>query len=140
MKLQAGLIVGLAIALPVDAHVAGGDALHAAILIIEDFRRREAGEDLDAESFGLLGHLTKILKRQFALDAECEPQVYGLGMKELWDINPEMHQPGLVIHSQGWPLTDAYGGGFLYHQSNGCLLYTSPSPRDRQKTRMPSSA
>ena len=44
---------------------------------------------------------------------------YGLGMKELWDINPEMHQPGLVIHSQGWPLTDAYGGGFLYHQSNG---------------------
>ncbi len=68
---------------------------------------------------GARGHLTKILKRQFALDAECEPQVYGLGMKELWDINPEMHQPGLVIHSQGWPLTDAYGGGFLYHQSNG---------------------
>ncbi|PDH67225.1 MAG: electron transfer flavoprotein-ubiquinone oxidoreductase [Sphingomonadaceae bacterium MED-G03] len=68
---------------------------------------------------GARGHLTKILKRQFALGAECEPQVYGLGMKELWDINPEMHQPGLVIHSQGWPLTDAYGGGFLYHQSNG---------------------
>jgi len=68
---------------------------------------------------GARGHLTKILKRQFALDAECEPQVYGLGMKELWDINPDMHQPGLVIHSQGWPLTDAYGGGFLYHQSNG---------------------
>ena len=68
---------------------------------------------------GARGHLTKILKRQFALGSECEPQVYGLGMKELWDINPEMHQPGLVIHSQGWPLTDAYGGGFLYHQSNG---------------------
>ncbi|MDO7835260.1 electron transfer flavoprotein-ubiquinone oxidoreductase [Sphingobium sp. HBC34] len=68
---------------------------------------------------GARGHLTKVLKRQFALDAECEPQVYGLGMKELWDIDPALHQPGLVIHSQGWPLTDAYGGGFLYHQANG---------------------
>ncbi|WP_298396705.1 electron transfer flavoprotein-ubiquinone oxidoreductase [Sphingobium sp.] len=68
---------------------------------------------------GARGHLTKILKRQFALDADSEPQVYGLGMKELWDIDPEKHQPGLVIHSQGWPLTDAYGGGFLYHQANG---------------------
>ncbi len=68
---------------------------------------------------GARGHLTKILKRQFALDADSEPQVYGLGMKELWDIDPAMHQPGLVIHSQGWPLTDSYGGGFLYHQANG---------------------
>lgn len=68
---------------------------------------------------GARGHLTKILKRQFALDADSEPQVYGLGMKELWDIDPEKHQPGLVIHTQGWPLTDAYGGGFLYHQANG---------------------
>jgi electron-transferring-flavoprotein dehydrogenase len=68
---------------------------------------------------GARGHLTKILKRQFVLDADSEPQVYGLGMKELWDIDPALHQPGLVIHSQGWPLTDAYGGGFLYHQANG---------------------
>ena len=68
---------------------------------------------------GARGHLTKILKRQFALDADSEPQVYGLGMKELWDIDPALHQPGLVIHSQGWPLTDAYGGGFLYHQAGG---------------------
>jgi len=68
---------------------------------------------------GARGHLTKILKRQFDLEADCEPQVYGLGMKELWDIDPAKHQPGLVIHSQGWPLTDAYGGGFLYHQANG---------------------
>lgn len=68
---------------------------------------------------GARGHLTKILKRQFALDANSEPQVYGLGMKELWDIDPAKHQPGLVIHTQGWPLTDAYGGGFLYHQANG---------------------
>ncbi|BAV63991.1 electron transfer flavoprotein-ubiquinone oxidoreductase [Sphingobium cloacae] len=68
---------------------------------------------------GARGHLTKILKRQFDLDADSEPQVYGLGMKELWDIDPAKHQPGLVIHTQGWPLTDAYGGGFLYHQANG---------------------
>ena len=68
---------------------------------------------------GARGHLTKILKRQFALDADSEPQVYGLGMKELWDIDPAKHRPGLVIHTQGWPLTDAYGGGFLYHQANG---------------------
>jgi len=68
---------------------------------------------------GARGHLTKIMKRQFALDAECEPQVYGLGMKELWDIDPAKHKPGLVIHTQGWPLSDAYGGGFLYHQANG---------------------
>ena len=68
---------------------------------------------------GARGHLTKILKRQFTLDADSEPQVYGLGMKELWDIDPAKHKPGLVIHSQGWPLTDAYGGGFLYHQANG---------------------
>ncbi|PJG49523.1 electron transfer flavoprotein-ubiquinone oxidoreductase [Sphingobium sp. LB126] len=68
---------------------------------------------------GARGHLTKILKRQFTLDADCEPQVYGIGMKELWDIDPAKHKPGLVIHTQGWPLTDAYGGGFLYHQANG---------------------
>ena len=68
---------------------------------------------------GARGHLTKTLKRHYALDADSEPQVYGLGMKELWDIDPALHQPGLVIHSQGWPLTDAYGGGFLYHQANG---------------------
>lgn len=68
---------------------------------------------------GARGHLTKILKRQFELDRDSEPQVYGLGMKELWDIDPAKHKPGLVIHTQGWPLSDAYGGGFLYHQANG---------------------
>ncbi len=68
---------------------------------------------------GARGHLTKQLKAKFDLEADCEPQVYGLGMKELWDIDPAKHQPGLVIHTQGWPLTDAYGGGFLYHQANG---------------------
>ncbi|MBA1375648.1 electron transfer flavoprotein-ubiquinone oxidoreductase [Sphingomonas ursincola] len=68
---------------------------------------------------GARGHLTKILKRQFDLEANCEPQVYGIGLKELWDIDPKKHVPGRVIHTQGWPLDDAWGGGFLYHQANG---------------------
>ncbi|WP_033924747.1 electron transfer flavoprotein-ubiquinone oxidoreductase [Sphingomonas sp. 35-24ZXX] len=68
---------------------------------------------------GARGHLTKILKRQFDLEANCEPQTYGIGLKELWDIDPAKHSPGRVIHTQGWPLDDAWGGGFLYHQANG---------------------
>src|SRR3546814_19452145 len=68
---------------------------------------------------GVRGHLTKILKRQFDLEANCQPQTYGIGLKELWDIDPAKHSPGRVIHTQGWPLDDAYGGGFLYHQANG---------------------
>lgn len=70
---------------------------------------------------GARGHLTKRLKQQFDLEADCEPQVYGLGIKELWDIDPAKHEPGRVIHTQGWPLSesDSWGGGFLYHQANG---------------------
>jgi electron-transferring-flavoprotein dehydrogenase len=67
---------------------------------------------------GARGHLTRQLKAKFALEADCEPQVYGIGLKELWDIDPANHVPGRVIHSQGWPLADAWGGGFLYHQAN----------------------
>ena len=65
---------------------------------------------------GARGHLTKELKRIFSLDEESSPQVYGIGLKELWDIDPAKHKPGRVIHTQGWPLRDAWGGGFLYHQ------------------------
>jgi electron-transferring-flavoprotein dehydrogenase len=68
---------------------------------------------------GVRGHLSKELKRIFDLEANCEPQVYGIGLKELWDIDPAKHVPGKVIHTQGWPLTDAWGGGFIYHQENG---------------------
>ncbi|MET0238404.1 MAG: NAD(P)/FAD-dependent oxidoreductase, partial [Sphingobium sp.] len=70
---------------------------------------------------GARGHLTRQLKTRYDLEADCEPQVYGLGMKELWDIDPDKHVPGRVIHTQGWPLTesDSWGGGFLYHQANG---------------------
>ena len=68
---------------------------------------------------GARGHLTKELTRMFDLRKESGPQVYGLGIKELWDVPAEVHRPGRVIHTQGWPLDDAWGGGFLYHQDNG---------------------
>ena len=67
---------------------------------------------------GARGHLTKELKRIFDLDRGSQPQVYGIGLKELWDIDPDKHVAGRVIHTQGWPLKDAWGGGFLYHQAN----------------------
>jgi len=68
---------------------------------------------------GVRGHLSKELKRIFDLEADSQPQTYGLGIKELWDIPADKHVPGRVIHSQGWPLTEEAGGGFLYHQANG---------------------
>ena len=68
---------------------------------------------------GARGHLTKELTRLFELRKDSGPQVYGLGIKELWDVPADKHQPGRVIHTQGWPLNDAWGGGFLYHQDNG---------------------
>ena len=67
---------------------------------------------------GARGHLTKRLTEIFGLRDESGPQVFGLGVKELWEIPAEKHKPGRVIHTQGWPLTDAWGGGFLYHQEN----------------------
>jgi electron-transferring-flavoprotein dehydrogenase len=68
---------------------------------------------------GARGHLTKRLSEIFGLRDESGPQVFGLGIKELWEIPPEKHKPGRVIHTQGWPLSDAWGGGFLYHQEAG---------------------
>ena len=69
---------------------------------------------------GARGHLTKRLKAHYDLERDCQPQVYGIGIKELWDIDPAKHVPGRVIHTQGWPLSesDSWGGGFLYHQAN----------------------
>jgi electron-transferring-flavoprotein dehydrogenase len=65
---------------------------------------------------GARGSLTKTLIRHFKLDADAEPQKYGIGLKELWEVAPEKHKPGLVQHSFGWPLDKKTGGGsFLYH-------------------------
>ena len=68
---------------------------------------------------GARGHLTKELTRIFDLRKDSGPQVFGIGIKELWDVPAEKHRPGKVVHTQGWPLEDAWGGGFLYHQANG---------------------
>ncbi|MGH6787041.1 MAG: FAD-binding protein, partial [Novosphingobium sp.] len=84
----------------------------------------QAGMELLAQytlfAEGARGHLTKQLKSKYNLEAECQPQVYGIGLKELWDIDPDKHFPGRVLHTQGWPLSesDSWGGGFLYHQAN----------------------
>jgi len=68
---------------------------------------------------GSRGHLGRQLITNFKLDSGRDPQTYGIGLKELWDIDPKKHQPGLVIHTAGWPLDSAtYGGSFLYHQDN----------------------
>ena len=69
---------------------------------------------------GARGHLTRRLKARYDLERDCQPQIYGIGIKELWDIDPDRHVPGRVLHTQGWPLSesDSWGGGFLYHQAN----------------------
>jgi electron-transferring-flavoprotein dehydrogenase len=65
---------------------------------------------------GARGELTKTLIARFGLDRGREPQKFGLGIKELWQVAPERHRPGLVQHTFGWPLSDRTGGGsFLYH-------------------------
>jgi electron-transferring-flavoprotein dehydrogenase len=70
-------------------------------------------------SEGCRGHLGKQLEARFNLRDGVDPQTYGIGLKELWEIDPDKHQPGLVIHSGGWPMQpDTYGGGFLYHLEN----------------------
>ncbi len=68
---------------------------------------------------GSRGHLGKQLMAKFDLNKDKDPQTYGLGIKELWEIDPAKHQPGLVIHTAGWPLDNStYGGSFLYHLEN----------------------
>ncbi len=84
---------------------------------------------------GARGHLGRELIGRFKLDEGADPQVYGLGIKELWEIDPALHQPGLVIHTAGWPLeSDTYGGSFLYHLNDNQVVvgfvvglgYTNP--------------
>jgi electron-transferring-flavoprotein dehydrogenase len=68
---------------------------------------------------GCRGQLGRQLEEKLALREGVEPQVFGIGIKELWEIDAAKHQPGLVIHTAGWPLdADVYGGSFLYHQDN----------------------
>jgi electron-transferring-flavoprotein dehydrogenase len=65
---------------------------------------------------GSRGHLGQQLIAQFGLDKGRDPQTYGIGLKELWEISPQKHQAGLVVHTAGWPLdASTYGGSFMYH-------------------------
>ena len=93
---------------------------------------------------GCRGSLTKTLFERFNLREGADPQVYGIGIKELWEVAPEKHQPGLVMHTAGWPVDHAtYAGSFLYHLENNLvafgyvvgLNYTNPylSPFDEMQ-------
>jgi electron-transferring-flavoprotein dehydrogenase len=84
---------------------------------------------------GCRGHLGLQLEKKYGLRDGVDPQVYGIGLKELWEIKPELHRPGLVVHTAGWPLqSDTYGGSFLYHFENNLVAvgfvvglgYTNP--------------
>jgi len=71
---------------------------------------------------GCRGNLGKQLEEKFRLRDGIDPQLYGIGLKELWEIKPERHQPGLVVHTAGWPLdSGTYGGSFLYHLENNLV-------------------
>ena len=84
---------------------------------------------------GCRGQLGKQLQERYALGDGADPQVYGIGLKELWQIDPAKHQSGLVVHTAGWPLDRAtYGGSFLYHMEDNLVAvgfvvglgYTNP--------------
>ena len=80
----------------------------------------QAGMELHAKQTlfaeGCRGSLSKQLIRRFELDKHSQPQTYGIGIKEIWEIPAEKSRPGLVMHSTGWPLdSKTYGGAFLYH-------------------------
>ncbi|HTH18189.1 MAG TPA: NAD(P)/FAD-dependent oxidoreductase, partial [Magnetospirillum sp.] len=65
---------------------------------------------------GVRGSLAKMLFERFDLRRDCDPQTYGLGIKELWEVDPAKHKPGTIMHTVGWPLdAKTYGGSFLYH-------------------------
>jgi len=89
----------------------------------EKTARYQPGLELHAKytvfAEGCRGHLGRMLEERFRLREGRGPQGYGIGVKELWEVKPEKHVPGLVLHSAGWPLgADTYGGSFMYHLEN----------------------
>ncbi len=73
---------------------------------------------------GCRGSLTKRLLKRFNLNDGRDPQTYGIGVKELWEVPKETHKPGLIVHTTGWPLDFAtYGGSFLYHFGDNLVAY-----------------
>lgn len=88
---------------PKDTYVEGIE-IHAAVTVLAE---------------GCRGHLSKQLIKHFELDKDCDPQTYGIGMKELWRLPADRVEPGLVQHTIGWPLDNTiYGGSFAYHLDN----------------------
>jgi electron-transferring-flavoprotein dehydrogenase len=86
------------------AQFASGIELHARYTILAE---------------GCHGSMTKVLSERFKLREGVDPQTYGIGLKELWDVDPDKHQIGKVIHTVGWPLkSSTYGGSFLYHMED----------------------
>ena len=68
---------------------------------------------------GCRGSLTKVLTERFNLRETAQPQSFGIGIKELWEVDPARHKPGLVLHTVGWPMDrSTYGGSFMYHLEN----------------------
>ncbi|AMW33858.1 electron transfer flavoprotein-ubiquinone oxidoreductase [Haematospirillum jordaniae] len=68
---------------------------------------------------GVRGSLAKELMERFDLRKDCDPQTYGIGIKEIWEVDPSVHRPGRIVHTIGWPMrADTYGGSFLYHMEN----------------------
>lgn len=68
---------------------------------------------------GVHGSLAKKLMKRFDLRKDCDPQTYGIGIKEIWEVEPSVHHPGRIVHTIGWPMqADTYGGSFLYHLEN----------------------
>jgi electron-transferring-flavoprotein dehydrogenase len=94
--------------------------------IAKDGSRKDAfteGVDIRAQltilAEGARGHLSKQLIKRYALDANCDPQSYSIGIKELWQVKPGASQPGRIIHTLGWPAdAKTYGGSFIYHLDN----------------------
>lgn len=83
----------------------------------------EPGMELHAKytmfAEGVRGSLTKTLFDKYDLRKDCDPQSYGIGIKEIWDLDPSKHQEGQIFHTFGWPLdTSTYGGSFVYHLEN----------------------
>ncbi len=71
---------------------------------------------------GAHGSLSQIIMKKFSLRSESDPQTYGLGIKEVWKVKPEKHEPGKVVHTLGWPLDfKTYGGSWCYHMEDGMV-------------------
>ncbi len=117
------------------AHVHYDNNGNVAGIITGDMGVSESGEHKSAYMPGMLltakytifaegcrGHLGKSLIAKFGLDKDVSPQHYGIGFKEIWDVPPEQHKEGLVVHTAGWPLGDATGGSYLYHAENNQIF------------------